>query len=265
MGIARFHANALSLRILVACFFLGAVTAILVAFVIAYAWPADRYPKFRGWGAGAVGAPGLGAPVDWQVWHHRAPGIQRNEYFVRANLPEAAELRAFPRITAGAANGVAMRRHAPVAAGPSGSPCRFVVWTFGWPLPCVSYEDACDSLDVSGFPPGAWQQWGNLGPPPAGAATGLQPYYWSVPIGKQRLPLLPALPALACNAVVYTVPWLVVVMLLSPVRRHFRSRRGLCPSCRYKLAGLPPGSACPECGESGVRGPAVASASPEPK
>jgi hypothetical protein len=31
------------------------------------------------------------------------------------------------------------------------------------------------------------------------------------------------------------------------VRRRMRAARGLCPSCRYDLSGLPPGSPCPEC------------------
>mgnify|MGYP000989602022 CR=1 FL=1 len=40
----------------------------------------------------------------------------------------------------------------------------------------------------------------------------------------------------------------VVSAAFATLLKRRRSLRGLCPTCRYDLRGLPPGTPCPECG-----------------
>lgn len=74
------------------------------------------------------------------------------------------------------------------------------------------------------------------------AATGLFALSGGAP------PLTPRWPGFAANTLLYAAIVGVVaglVMLIGPLRRRRRVRRGLCPRCGYDLAGL---ETCPECG-----------------
>jgi len=63
-----------------------------------------------------------------------------------------------------------------------------------------------------------------------------------------RLPLRPMWPGWALGTVLYGgLAWLWFVAPRVWLRAQ-RRRRGLCEGCGYELAGLAPGSVCPECG-----------------
>ncbi len=69
-------------------------------------------------------------------------------------------------------------------------------------------------------------------------------------LGQVRvLPFRPIWSGLAANVALYTFAWMTLLMFLPAIRRALRRRRGLCPSCRYSLVGLPPAAPCPECGQ----------------
>ena len=70
-----------------------------------------------------------------------------------------------------------------------------------------------------------------------------------IPYGKygESLPWLPEWAGLAGDTAVWGTPWLGLFVLVGRWRRIRREKRGLCPACGYALAGLPAGSACPEC------------------
>jgi hypothetical protein len=61
------------------------------------------------------------------------------------------------------------------------------------------------------------------------------------------LPLRPIWAGLLVNSVIYATLWWAV-MTTPSVRRLSRLRRHHCLACNYNLAGLAPGSPCPECG-----------------
>ncbi len=64
------------------------------------------------------------------------------------------------------------------------------------------------------------------------------------------LPWLPEWVGLAGDTAVWGTPWLGMFVLVARWKRSRRVERGLCPACGYSLAGLPAGSACPECGNA---------------
>ncbi len=62
----------------------------------------------------------------------------------------------------------------------------------------------------------------------------------------RALPLRPIPRGLALNTAFYASVWLVLFTAPRALRRHFRSRRGQCPTCAYDLHATP--NTCPECG-----------------
>lgn len=78
------------------------------------------------------------------------------------------------------------------------------------------------------------------------------------------LPCLPIDGAFASSSILYALPWLIVLALITGVRRAVRARRGRCPRCAYDLrSDLAHG--CPECGwKRRDISPGQASAEPTP-
>lgn len=60
-------------------------------------------------------------------------------------------------------------------------------------------------------------------------------------------------PGMLANALFYMGAALGAVWCGGQLRREFRRRKNLCPSCAYARIGLAPGAACPECGHADVR------------
>lgn len=64
---------------------------------------------------------------------------------------------------------------------------------------------------------------------------------------RQALPLRPIWPGFLIDTFFYAALWLGMIVGLGAARRTLRTRRGLCPMCKYDLRGCnEPG--CPECG-----------------
>jgi hypothetical protein len=64
-----------------------------------------------------------------------------------------------------------------------------------------------------------------------------------------RIPLRPIWPGFAINTALHVLILSLPIFGLPALRRSLRRRRGLCTKCTYPLSGLPPSSACPECGQ----------------
>lgn len=68
------------------------------------------------------------------------------------------------------------------------------------------------------------------------------------PPKRLMLPLEPMWPGLVANTAIFAAAWSLVLLGPGVARRLVRARRGRCVGCGYPRVGLPPGSACPECG-----------------
>lgn len=104
----------------------------------------------------------------------------------------------------------------------------------GWPRPCcaaVSYDPP--------LAPGA----------PLTSPTSSAPAYpqwrWHPDAPPIIFPLRPMWRGLGVDAAVFGAPVFLALLLLGPVRRFVRVRRGLCPRCAYPAGGSP---VCSECG-----------------
>jgi hypothetical protein len=69
------------------------------------------------------------------------------------------------------------------------------------------------------------------------------------PFTAKILPLNPHVPELIANSIFWGLVWYAVILVVARVRSLFRTRKGVCPKCRYDLRNLT-GSQCPECGSA---------------
>ncbi len=65
----------------------------------------------------------------------------------------------------------------------------------------------------------------------------------------RRIPLRPLWPGFAINTALHVLILSLPIFGLPAIRRALRRRDGHCTKCDYPLTGLPPGTACPECGQ----------------
>ncbi|HMN40084.1 MAG TPA: hypothetical protein PKE29_04510 [Phycisphaerales bacterium] len=130
-----------------------------------------------------------------------------------------------------------------VAAGRAGGADRardhgFLLWAVGWPLPAMQ----------------GWRDWKATGPQTFEEHPRFL-YWWTRPDARFRavvenvyIPLAPAWPGFAVDAIAFGMLAWLVVRGPSMTRRWLRRRSGRCLKCGYELTGLAPEAPCPECG-----------------
>ena len=119
----------------------------------------------------------------------------------------------------------------------------------GWPMRCGVTTVMSEGHEA----PRVSYVWANLGPPSAWREgveipTWLrqQPGYgYSV---LSRFPLRPLWPGLIANTLLHVLVFTALFVLPGWLLRARRRAKGACLACGYSLAGIAPGSACPECG-----------------
>ncbi|MFG0307559.1 MAG: hypothetical protein ACF8Q5_15260 [Phycisphaerales bacterium JB040] len=74
----------------------------------------------------------------------------------------------------------------------------------------------------------------------------------------KEITLIPHPVAWVVNAMVFTVPLLLLYFLPFRFRRNLRIRTGRCVRCKYDLSGLDTGDPCPECGRNPLSGRPIA-------
>jgi hypothetical protein len=97
----------------------------------------------------------------------------------------------------------------------------------GWPWPCLARHQIS-------------------------AANGTIPasYERAFKLGQWQLPMLPRWPALIGDTLFYAGAFGTMYLVFAGVRSLTGRLRGRCLSCGYDLRGLPPATACPECGRA---------------
>lgn len=123
------------------------------------------------------------------------------------------------------------------ATGGEAHRCRWLI--AGWPRPSLQWV-SFDEVPAAAIPAAV--------PPPAAPP---KPGLFSLSEG--RPPLRPRWRGLAFNSLMYGAigaALLSPLLLVGPIRRGRRARRGECRGCGYELAGL---EVCPECGARGAR------------
>jgi hypothetical protein len=124
----------------------------------------------------------------------------------------------------------------------------YPVLGFGWPVPALQTVYRWPPAEHPTIQPGA-----NARPQPqfAEVLSGL-------PVGTAvvsrgivnlpfALPVLPNVPGIALDSLVFGMPWLVAIWWRSH-RRRTRASSGACVQCGYSMAGLDENRRCPECG-----------------
>lgn len=114
-----------------------------------------------------------------------------------------------------------------------------MVRAYGWPFRAVHWRS---DVVQPAAPPFVWRTSGALAVPWLRSRDG---FARSTPL---LLPYFPVWAGLAGNVALFSLCWLGLLFAWRGLRRSRRRRRGLCPECRYDLAGTEPGRPCPECG-----------------
>lgn len=235
-------------RILLASCLLGTLTVVGIAWRIAWAAPATTgtnmgYGKRR-----ATEANPDPFPDKWYVLVVSSRGRVCKEFRVDTGweLDDDAVER-FESLAGDAASRAAMRRHAFLLSGKDARFVSFSVTAYGWPLSCLALEDAFTSTDAQ-F---TRMMIMDFRADPKEAYSGdprntLRAEYASIVVRGHSLPARPLLMPFAVNLTLFSAAWLAV--LTGAWLLCTRRRRGVCPTCRYCLAGLPPHAPCPECG-----------------
>ncbi|MEX2217535.1 MAG: hypothetical protein WD749_02145 [Phycisphaerales bacterium] len=235
---------------------LGLITSVTIAWSVAWTPPTGPGSQAL-WGKQNTGVfSSSGFPLNWYVLRSGSWGRQSNEFRVDLASSVSSEQAAnFRRLTSDRASRAALERHAFLLKSKDSLFCSFGVHFYGWPLPCLTMEEACTPLKVFMWKalvltpapydvetpdaPGLWD------PDPANS---LLPYYSALQIGEDHaLPLRPLWDGLLTCTALYGTAWYVMLSLWSVVRRA-RIRPGFCSHCGYDLRGLSAAKPCPECG-----------------
>jgi len=124
-------------------------------------------------------------------------------------------------------------------------------YRFGWPARSLWYlsqidmhGDVMSDRHLNGLwfvptrPEGTGEFVSSFGVQPVGPTFGRWLPIYILPLG------------FTLNTLFYAAAWFICLFGIRSTRRFLRARRGLCTRCAYDLKGLPPGSPCPECGNS---------------
>ncbi len=148
-------------------------------------------------------------------------------------------------------------RHTPLLKTPEAPRVSFWIVRSGYPMHCLSQENACTPRTASSRPHTAFANraklvnWGDRPPGPiTNPAFNLLPHYNAIEIRQHLLPTFPLWPGLLANTAIYGGAWAVLIGTPILLRRWLRAHRGGCPACGYSREGLKEGAPCPECGRT---------------
>ena len=115
---------------------------------------------------------------------------------------------------------------------------------FGWPLRMLSVDEITTLADQSFSPVTDYNERAH---DLAGLRAGLKAPRWMPSSLKlDRIPTFVYWIPLAVNTACWATLWFAILAWANAHIRHRRTRRSLCPTCRYELQSLP---TCPECGQ----------------
>lgn len=229
-----------TLRRVILCLGLGAITTIAVAWVIAAVRPIPMYPRgtlgvFEFWNR------------PWNVSERRGIGFH-DVWWMDLNADAPGPTAELVR------SGREQLDHRPPGSPPAGirnsapwfgtfhnaEPATLIGsdTAFGFPVPCLWYSVRGLSSPGSNTITSDQVEGGFM---VRGAPSSRIRDFAAIPYRALWLPLV-------IDTFAFAAVWLVLLSWPKRVRRILRRRRNRCPNCNYSLLGLAPGSKCPECG-----------------